>query len=526
MSNLLLRFLFCATCVCILCSCERGDAPISPTEKKATSTSLRILTWPLSAPVTSFDPIDATNLPEATVARQLFDTLVRLDKDLSLSPGIARKWEIDPSGKEYTFHIKAGQVFHNGSALTAVDVKRSLERVAKTGKKTFLYKHLKIIEGFEAFSQGQVDSISGIQVVSPLQVRIRLNKPHAPFLPALSIYQAAIISTSEANSHKENTKLVVGSGPFILESADERHIVLRPFIHFIDNPPRIDKLVFKIYAGADIKRAAEDFLSGYLSAVPLATPVKEMFKGKTDYKVIRRYMTGLFFYGFNMRKEGRLDASLRRRIAQLIDKHKMLASLNPDKSLAADRIIPIGLAGYRPYPITSAASQVSEDTQTIPISVRMLSAARNPVVEAEMTYLAGRLRMIGIELHVKYVLDWNVFYERLAAGDCDMFRLAWYPDTPDLDEMFFPLFHSQGEYNYFGYANKHIDELLEKARALVRLEDRIPIYQEIEDILLSDLPAIPISYEALDRAVKPNVHGLDWTFLGELYTSFASVWIE
>ncbi|EMG35840.1 ABC-type oligopeptide transport system, periplasmic component [Desulfocurvibacter africanus PCS] len=143
-----------------------------------------------------------------------------------------------------------------------------------------------------------------------------------------------------------------------------------------------------------------------------------------------------------------------------------------------------------------------------------------------MAYLADRLHTLGSELEVEYILDWDTFYKRLTAGDCDMFRLAWYPDTPDLDEMFFPLFHSQGEYNYFGYSNPRVDALLEQARALSHLEERIILYQQAEEIILHDLPAIPISYEAMDRAVKSNVHGLGWNPLGEFYTSFASVWIE
>jgi ABC-type oligopeptide transport system substrate-binding subunit len=133
---------------------------------------------------------------------------------------------------------------------------------------------------------------------------------------------------------------------------------------------------------------------------------------------------------------------------------------------------------------------------------------------------------LGSELEVEYALEWEEFYKRMAAGDCDMFRLAWYPDTPDPDEMFFPLFHSQGEYNYFGYSNPRVDVLLEQARAMSRLEERILLYQQAEDIILQDLPAIPLHYTSLNRAARPNVHGLGWNPFGELYNSLASVWIE
>ncbi|WP_193745714.1 ABC transporter substrate-binding protein [Desulfocurvibacter africanus] len=526
MHSFLSHFILCVTCAYFLCSCGQEDSSASPPKQAIHShnPAPRILTWPLSAPVTSFDPIVATNIPEATVVVQIFDTLVRFDQSFSIAPGIAKRWKVDPTGRKYTFDLKAGIVFHDGSALTATKVKLSLERLARAGKKTFLYKHLKVIEGCEAFSEGRAQEISGIQVLNPLQVRIRLERPHAPFLPALSICQAAIVSITDNPLQAEGPLNIVGSGPFVPEFADKERIILRPFARFVDGAPHIDGLIFKFYNGADIKSAAEDFLVGELSAVPMFGPVEDMLRGRTDYKVIRRLAIGLFFYGFNMHESAELTASMRRCIAQVIDKRKLFA--NSKMFHLAEAIIPMGLAGYRPNWIAPTRNEDCNPIPSMPARIRMLSVARNSRIETEMAYLADRLHTLGSELEVEYILDWDTFYKRLTAGDCDMFRLAWYPDTPDLDEMFFPLFHSQGEYNYFGYSNPRVDALLEQARALSHLEERIILYQQAEEIILHDLPAIPISYEAMDRAVKSNVHGLGWNPLGEFYTSFASVWIE
>lgn len=524
MLRFLLNFLLCAICTYLLCGCEQEDSSAPISRQNALNHVPHALSWPLSAPVTSFDPIRMTNIPEATVARQLYDTLVRLDPNLSLAPGIAQKWEIDPSGREYTFHLKPDLFFHDGSALTAIDVKRSLERLARAGEGSFLCKHLKMIDGYEPFLQGRTQEISGIRVIDKSQVHIRLIRPHAPFLPALSIYQAGIVSIPDNSLQVEGSHRLVGSGPFVLEAVDEQRIIMRPFSHFVDGMPRINELIFKIYPGADVKKAAEDFLAGELSAVPLAGPVEDIIRERADYKVIRRNMIGLSFYGFNTRKGSSIDVSVRRHITKSIDRQFITATIHKNKRALANTIIPIGLAGYRPELTLVIINNNLHPNP--PKHIRMLSVTRNSAVEAEMAYLAGRLHALGAELQVEYILDWKQFYERLAAGSFDMFRLSWYPDTPDLDEMFFPLFHSQGEYNHFGYANPRIDELLEQARSLSNLEERITLYQQAEDILLEDLPAIPLSYEALDRAVKFNVFGLNWNSVGETYNSFASVWIE
>ncbi|MFO7597427.1 MAG: ABC transporter substrate-binding protein [Desulfocurvibacter africanus] len=467
-----------------------------------------------------------TNASEATVARQLFDTLVRLDRNLSLAPGIAKKWEVDPTGRDYTFHLKAGVIFHNGKPLTATDVKRSLERLARAGKDTVLYKHMKEIEGYDEFIQDQAKEIRGILAPNPLQVLIRLKKPHAPFLPALSIYQAGIVSVPDNSLQSKGSQHMIGSGPFALEAADDKSITMRPFEHYVDGTPRIDTLIFRFYAGSNIKAAIADFLAGELSAIPMVGAVEEVLRGRAGYRLVRRNMVGLFFYGFNLRTNAVLTAPMRRRIAQAIDKRVITSTIHKDIRSPANTIIPLGLAGYRPA-WTAPVFDSEHDTHlTMPRCIRMLSVAKNAAVEAEMAYFADRLSTLGCELQVEYILSWDEFYKRLAAGDCDMFRLAWYPDTPDLDEMFFPLFHRQGEHNHFGYANPRVDVLLEQARTMTRLEDRIALYHQAEDILLTDLPAIPMWHEAMNRAVMSNVHGLDASPFGEIYTSFASVWIE
>lgn len=526
MPSLIYRFVFSLLLASLLCGCKQEGPPSAPAQAGGQKQPLRVLVWPLSASITSFDPSKMTTSPEATVARQLFDTLVRLDQGLSLAPGIARKWEIDPTGREYTFHLQPNLVFHDSSALGAREIKRSLERLAGKGEATYLAKHLKLIEGHDAFLKGQTQDIRGIQVLDPLRLRIRLSRPHSPFLFALSIYQAGIISVPEGASRGSGFQPVVGSGPFMLEAADDQSIVMRPFPRFIDGAPRIDRLVFKVYAGADIKRAAKDFLAGELSAVPMVGLVKDMLHGKSEYKVVRRHMIGVFFYGFNMHADARLTSSMRKRIAQAIDKRVIAEEINHNAVNPAETMIPMGLPGYRPSVRAPGPAYARFPTEPLPKELRMLSVIRNPTVQAEMDCLARWLRPLGTELRVEYVLDWDAFYKRLQAGDCDMFRLAWYPDTPDLDEVFFPLFHSQGEYNYFGYADPRVDALLEKARAITRLEERIALYHQAEDLILADLPAIPIWYEAMDRAVQLNVRGLNWSPLGEAYTSLASVWIE
>lgn len=510
------------TLIALLFGCDKGET--SSTAEKQPVGAPSTLVWPLSSAVTSLDPTKMTGFADAIVARQNYDTLVRLDHTLSLTQGIARKWQVDATGREYLFQLRPGGTFHDGTALTASDVKSSLERLARTGKKTYLYKHLKFIVGYDSFISDHARELKGVEVVDPLTVRIKLERPHAPLLPALSNYQASIVRALGIDD--QGNQRLVGSGPFIVHASDEQRLEMRPFESFVDGRPRVDKLIFKIYSGYNIQKAAEDFLSGELSAVPFLGAVAEMLKDRSGFSIVHRNMLSLFYYGFNVRKNNLSAPVIRKHIASALDKRRLFSLVYDNKYFPAESIIPLGLAGHRPNQRISLPDLEASASLAFPTTIKMLSMSKSREAEAEMDYLAERLGLLGISLEVEYIPQWNDFVRRLAEGDHDMFRIAWYPDIPDLDEVFYPLFHSHGEFNYSGYSNLVVDELIEQARATHRTEDRIRLYQQAEDILLSDLPIIPLWNGSLDRAVKRNVHGLDWSPLGELSTSFASVWIE
>ena len=107
-----------------------------------------------------------------------------------------------------------------------------------------------------------------------------------------------------------------------------------------------------------------------------------------------------------------------------------------------------------------------------------------------------------------------------------MLRLdTWYADFPDPDNFLRPLFHSQGAMNKFRYANREVDELLDKVWSETSYSKRNELYHHIEEIILLDSPIIPTDYGRLRYLLRPNVRGFRLTPLGAAYIRMKDIWL-
>ena len=159
----------------------------------------------------TLDPAHATDLTSSAVIRQVFDALLELDETLRVVPALARRWTTSADARVYTFLLRDRVRFHNGRALTAADVKYSLERAAK-GKRPWVVEK---ITGARAFISGNAGDIAGIRVVDDLTVELHLDQPFAPFLSLIAYDAASIVPREEVDRRGSGfASHPVGTGAF------------------------------------------------------------------------------------------------------------------------------------------------------------------------------------------------------------------------------------------------------------------------------------------------------------------------
>ncbi len=511
---------------------------ILPTSVLFASQSLSfpgVYRYPLRYEVDTLDPAHTQSIASKVVINQIFDGLVRFDKEMNILPAIARSWRISDSGRVYTFYIRKGVRFHNGREVKAEDVVYSIERLAKTaispGSKERI-RLLSIVGGSE-FLNGRAGHISGLRAIDDYTVEIRLESPFAPTLSILGIIDTSIVPEEEVEKGGFG-RHPVGTGPFRFLSWRGREIRLEKNPDYYLGSPSVDTLVFRAYPGPDDSGILRDLLKGRLESavVPLNIGVESL--RERGFKIVKRPVTKIHFYAFNTRTFPFNNKKVRQAIAYAIDRERIVKEAVNGRFILARGITPPGILGYNPsikgydYNPDKARQLLEEagytDERGMP-EIEFWTASSSPAAKEELEIIRENLSSIGIKMRVRYA-PWPEFEKRFLSGGMPIFRIATTLDFPDPEALYGYLFDSRGVHNYTFYKNPVVDRLLENGRREMDVIKRAEIYREVERVVLDDLPAIPVLFYTYEQALQPYVRGFEPNPLGEIYINMDRVWME
>src|SRR5262249_52916282 len=136
------------------------------------------------------------------------------------------------------------------------------------------------------------------------------------------------------------------------------------------------------------------------------------------------------------------------------------------------------------------------------------------------------LAAVGVQVDIHFAPDWPTYRAMLEQGQLSMFRLAWYADIPDSDNVLFPLLHSTSPANRTFYRHPRVDQLLEQAREKLPYAQRIALYREVERLVLDDAPWIPQHYPILEYLYQPYVQGVEVSLLGGRMIPLKKIWLK
>ncbi len=144
----------------------------------------------------------------------------------------------------------------------------------------------------------------------------------------------------------------------------------------------------------------------------------------------------------------------------------------------------------------------------------------------EHQFIKSSLAEVGIPLEIRYETDWPTFSRMLTEGRLAFFLYAWYADVPDPDNFLTKLFLSTSPRNFTGYANAMVDDLLTRARREGDLPRRMELYRRAEQIVLDDVPIIPMWHYTYERLFQPYVRSIEVNGLGDPYIPLRKIWLE
>ena len=493
---------------------------------------------PLGQDPETLDPARIADTYGRSVSQQIFDGLVQFDQTLAIKPALAEFWRSSRDGLTWTFELRKGVKFHNGREVVADDVVYSFSRLLDPKTRSGAAELFLNIKGARDFARGNARTVSGLVARDRYTVQVTLDEAVVPFVSLLPIGQAKIVPRDLAEtqgvafgSHP------VGTGPFKFVRWERgKEITLGANPDYFDGPPKIARLVYRVFPGDQRDAMHDEFLKGNLEdgPVPLRAD-RRALAADEGHIYVKRPTISLRFYGFNTRIKPLDDRRVRRAIVLAIDREAIIETVFFGQPIFARGILPPGMLAFNPelvgYPFDRRkARDLLADAgypggRGLP-PITIWSGTKREDILREHEQIQKSLAAVGATVEFQYLTNWPAFSKMVEDGKLPMFLYAWYADVPDPDNFLAKLFHSRGRNNFFGYVNPVVDGLLASARSVPDLQARAERYRRAERLILDDAPIVPFFHHTYERLFQAYVRGVEVSGLGDPYIPFRKIWLE
>jgi len=491
---------------------------------------------PIGSDPATLDPARINDIYGRSVSQQIFDGLVQFDQTLTISPALARHWRASRDGLTWTFQLRPGVRFHHGREVTADDVIYSLTRILDPRTKSGAAELFLSIKGALDFREGRAATVSGLSALDRHTIRVSLTEALAPFVSVLAGGHAKIVPKDLVEQQGEAFGThPVGTGPFRFVRWERgREIVLSANPDSFEGPPRLSRLVYRIFPGEPNDLICQEFEQGHLEESPVPPACRNKVNDPR-YQYVRRPTFNVRFYGLNTRLRPWNNLRVRQAIAHALDPEPIVQEIFLGRHVTARGILPPGVPGYNPrlrppaYSQSRARELLREagypDGRGLgPMAI--WSSVKGERIEREMAMVKRQLGQVGIVAEVHYETEWPTFFKELSEGRLPMFVLAWYADAPDPDDFLFKLFYSKSPRNFTGYANPVVDDLLLRARSEREAPRRIEMYRKVEQIVVDEAPVVPVWHYTYERLFQGYVKNIEVSGLGDAYIPLRKMWID
>lgn len=489
----------------------------------------------------SLDPAGVNDMASDQRRQVIYEGLISLDYNLEPEGLLAEDFkQVDDTTWHFT--LKEGVKFHDGSSLTADAVKASIDRIkdpAMASSRAYIF-----------------DMIDEVNVIDDYTVEIKTGDTFAPLLSYLSHDGAGIISkqvidedyqnalneaeidmsleefyalreeggekyTDIAKKVSEYTGTIVEEKPtgtgymkFQSRSPGEKVVVER-FDEYWDGPVNLDTVTFKIVT-EDASRIAE-LESGQSQLIQgFDVGQVERLESNPNINVLPVYNISTEFVGMNTQKGPLKDKRVRQAIGHLVDKDSIMEGIYLNMGRTMKGAIQEEVLGYDEnledleYNPSKAKALLKEAGYEDGFDLKLLTNDVPDRVDIAV-YLQEKLKTVDINIEIEQ-LEWGTYLEAVSSGEQDLFILGWPNTVGDPDQGLWPILHSSmlgNGGNRFFFENEVVDQLLEEGRSELDSSKRAEIYQEINEILVEEQPAVFVKQAEYPNAMTANVHGLE-----------------
>lgn len=429
------------------------------------------------------------------VLENVYDTLVEPAADLTMAPALAQSWETSPDQLTWTFRLRPGVRFHDGSPLTADDVVYSYRRI--------IDEKLSTVDKFSAVTE--------VRAADPLTVVITLARPTPNLLTNLGGFKGmAIVSRANVEDGSIATH-PIGTGPFSFvgrQSGDSITLTANP--DYWDGPPQIPGVTFRFISETSTALAA--LQAGEIDWTDAVPPQRvAQLQGDDSLELAVTPSNDYWYLALNAARPPWNDVRVRQAIAYAVDRPSIVQATSYGTADANQLAIPEGNPWFTPYDRYSydieEARALLDEAGAAPESMDMLVTSEYPATVTAAQVIADNLEPLGITVNIRTV-DFATWLDEQNNGNFDMLMMGWLGNI-DPDDFYYAQHHTDGANNAQKFSDPRVDAALDAGRTETDPSARKQDYADAATLIADGVSYIFLYNPAVIAAWTPALSGYE-----------------
>ncbi len=463
----------------------------------------------LSGQILSLDPQRSAGTPSEAVRRQMFEGLVSSDQNNQIHPLLAEKWTVSEDGLTWTFYLKKGVKFHDGTDMTSRAVVKCFERLLSkdTGSnRRYLY-----------------DDFESVKAVDDYTVAVKTKVRKANFLHLMAYGGAHVISPDSIDKYgKAITDHPVGTGPYMLkDKLTGEYVDLVRFDGYWGGKPKLAGIKFMTVKEEAtrvtmLEKGEADFI--------VNVPPQDMDRLTKNKKIgVRRDPSNRVAHiGLNVARKPFDNKKVRQALNYAVNPELIIKGVCGGVGAPAQSILAPATWGFAPvslykYDPEKAAALLKEAGFPKGFKAKLWTPQGRYFRDKETALaVAGQLKKVGVDLEVE-VIDWGQYLKLLRLGldqgnKVEAYMLGWESVTGEANYLMKAVFSSKNQppkgWDTMFYKNARVDELTELTGQTMDDQERKAQFKEFQEIVVEEAPWIPLYvYEQLS-AYRADLKGV------------------
>ncbi|HEY7141314.1 MAG TPA: ABC transporter substrate-binding protein [Methylomirabilota bacterium] len=496
---------------------------LAPRSGRAQTAGIRrggTLTAAIFADPLTFDPHFTGNLQGRAATRAIHDTLLRVNEQGRLAPGLVESWE-QTDDRTFVLRLRANLKFQDGTSLDAAAVKFNIDRI-RDAKTT-------AAGGIRA---GEISTLDTVEVVDARTFKLALKSPFAAFLFPFTDVTGCIGSPAAFQKWGADYGLhAVGAGPFRLTeyAKDSRTVLERNGDYWDKGKPYLDQVTLRPIP-TDSTRLAELRAGGVQFAEAL--PLQDIARLRQSKELVVSEKVGFRweYFGFNLAEAypGK-SKKFRQAFQWAIDREALhQVAFFGTGSIGYDGIMPgspFHDPSYKPFKqdLNMAKRLIGESGIATPVTIPA-PLQPDPVKQRAGQLFQATAAELGVKVNIEQI-DSAGYRNQLRDGKLAIDLFGWWGYRPDPDQYLGILLHSAGSYaKYNSYSNPKMDALILAERAARSEAERRTAFRQISELMNEDAAYVPWHYSSDFKGLHPKVKG--FVHAQDAITHFHEMWLE